>query len=85
MFCVFIIGVGGVVFVIVKKCVCLFVYFDEIYLVSCMVFKCEVLQKEVGEDCVKGVFVFDVDNVKEVEVFINDVKFDFVINLVLFY
>mgnify|MGYP001318169591 FL=1 len=82
---VLIIGAGGVASVTVKKCARLPAHFDEIYLASRTVSKCEALQKEVGEDRVKGVFALDADNAKEVEALINDVKPDLVINLALPY
>jgi Saccharopine dehydrogenase and related proteins len=60
-------------------------HFDEIYLASRTVSKCEALQQEVGADRVKGVFAVDADNAKEVEALINEVKPDLVINLALPY
>lgn len=82
---VLIIGAGGVASVTVKKCARLPAHFDEIFLASRTVSKCEALQKEVGEDRVKGVFALDADNAKEVEALINEVKPDLVINLALPY
>ena len=51
---VLIIGAGGVAAVTVKKCARLPEYFDEIYLASRTVAKCEALQQEVGIDLVEG-------------------------------
>ena len=82
---VLIIGAGGVASVTVKKCARLPQHFDEIYLASRTVSKCEALQQEVGADRVKGVFAVDADNAKEVEALINEVKPDLVINLALPY
>ena len=59
--------------------------FDEIYLASRTVSKCEALQKEVGVDRVKGVFAVDADHASEVVAVINQVKPDLVVNLALPY
>ncbi|HAU92345.1 MAG TPA: saccharopine dehydrogenase, partial [Alteromonas sp.] len=67
---VLIIGAGGVAAVTVKKCARLPEYFDEIYLASRTVSKCEALQQEVGIDRVKGVFAVDADDAKAVEALI---------------
>ena len=80
-----IIGAGGVAAVTVKKCARLPEYFDEIYLASRTVSKCEALQKEVGADRVKAVYAVDADNAAEVEKLINEVKPDLLINLALPY
>ena len=82
---VLIIGAGGVAAVTVKKCARLPEYFDEIYLASRTVSKCEALQNEIGADRIKGVFAVDADNAAEVEKLINEVKPDLVVNLALPY
>ena len=82
---VLIIGAGGVATVTIKKCARLPEYFDEIYLASRTVSKCEALQQEVGADRVKGVFAVDADDAKAVEALINEVKPDLVVNLALPY
>ena len=82
---VLIIGAGGVAAVTVKKCARLPEHFDEIYLASRTVSKCEALQAEVGTDRVKAVFAIDADNAAEVEALINKVKPDLLINLALPY
>ncbi|MFT6898724.1 MAG: saccharopine dehydrogenase (NAD+, L-lysine-forming), partial [Paraglaciecola sp.] len=82
---VLIIGAGGVAAVTIKKCARLPGLFDEIYLASRTVSKCEALQQEVGVDRVKGVFAVDADHANEVVNVINQVKPDLVINLALPY
>jgi saccharopine dehydrogenase (NAD+, L-lysine-forming) len=82
---VLIIGAGGVAAVTIKKCARLPELFDEIYLASRTVSKCEALQKEVGVDRVKGVFAVDADHASEVVAVINQVKPDLVVNLALPY
>ena len=82
---VLIIGAGGVSSVTVKKCARLPEMFDEIYLASRTISKCEALQKEVGADRLKGVFAVDADNADAVIDLINKVKPDLVVNLALPY
>ncbi|MFT6954849.1 MAG: saccharopine dehydrogenase (NAD+, L-lysine-forming), partial [Glaciecola sp.] len=82
---VLIIGAGGVSSVTVKKCARLPEMFDEIYLASRTLSKCEALQKEVGADRLKGVFTVDADNADAVIELINKVKPDLVVNLALPY
>ena len=59
---ILIIGAGGVSSVTVKKCARLPEHFDEIYLASRTLSKCEALQQECGADRVKGVFAVDADD-----------------------
>ena len=82
---VLIIGAGGVAGVTIKKCARLPEHFDEIYLASRTVSKCAALQKEVGEDKVKGVFAVDADHASEVVKVIQQVNPDLVVNLALPY
>ena len=82
---VLIIGAGGVSSVTVKKCARLPEIFDEIYLASRTLSKCEALQAEVGADRLKAVFAVDADNADAVAELINQVKPDLVVNLALPY
>jgi saccharopine dehydrogenase (NAD+, L-lysine-forming) len=82
---VLIIGAGGVSSVTVKKCARLPEMFDEIYLASRTLSKCEALQNEVGADRLKGLFTVDADNADAVAELINKVKPDLVVNLALPY
>ncbi|AWL13095.1 Saccharopine dehydrogenase (NAD(+), L-lysine-forming) [Saliniradius amylolyticus] len=82
---VLIIGAGGVSTVTVKKCARLPQHFDEIYLASRTLSKCEALQQEVGADRVKGVFAVDADDSQQVVELINKVQPKLVINLALPY
>ncbi len=82
---VLIIGTGGVGRVTAVKCARLPEHFDEIYLASRTVSKCEALQQELGADRIKGTFAVDADDAKQVEALINQVKPDLVVNLALPY
>ncbi|MBE1301517.1 MAG: saccharopine dehydrogenase family protein [Alteromonadaceae bacterium] len=82
---VLIIGAGGVSTVTVKKCARLPENFDEIYLASRTLSKCEALQKEVGAERVKAVFAVDADDKDQVVELINKVQPDIVVNLALPY
>lgn len=82
---VLIIGAGGVSTVTVKKCARLPEHFDEIYLASRTLSKCEALQKEVGAERVKAVFAVDADDKNQVVELINKVQPDIVVNLALPY
>lgn len=82
---VLIIGAGGVSTVTVKKCARLPEHFDEIYLASRTLSKCEALQNEVGADRVKAVYAVDADDKDQVVDLINKVKPDIVVNLALPY
>ncbi|GGD51284.1 saccharopine dehydrogenase family protein [Lacimicrobium alkaliphilum] len=82
---VLIIGAGGVSSVTVKKCARLPQIFDEIYLASRTLSKCEALQQEVGADRLKGVFAVDADDAGQVIELIKRVEPDLVINLALPY
>ncbi|MEQ3652771.1 MAG: saccharopine dehydrogenase NADP-binding domain-containing protein, partial [Glaciecola sp.] len=82
---VLIIGAGGVSSVTVKKCARLPEMFDEIYLASRTLSKCEALQAEVGADRLKAVFAVDADDADAVAELINQVKPDLVVNLALPY
>lgn len=71
---VFIIGAGGVGWVVIYKCVQYLEVFFEIMFVSCIKFKCDVIvvdvQKVIGYIKMQIVQV-DVDNVLEFVVLIN--------------
>lgn len=82
---VLIIGTGGVGRVTAVKCARLPEYFDEIYLASRTVSKCEALQQELGSERIKQVFAVDADDAQQVEDLINQVKPDLVVNLALPY
>lgn len=82
---VLIIGAGGVAGVTVKKCARLPALFDEIYLASRTLSKCEALQHECGIDRVKGVYQVDADDADDVVKLIEQVKPDLVVNLALPY
>lgn len=82
---VLIIGAGGVSAVTVKKCARLPEHFDEIYLASRTVSKCEALQQECGAERVKAVFAVDADDKDQVVALINKVAPDIVVNLALPY
>ena len=82
---VLIIGAGGVSTVTVKKCARLPEHFDEIYLASRTISKCEALQAEVGADRVKAVFAVDADDAAQVADLIRNVQPKLVINLALPY
>lgn len=82
---VLIIGAGGVAAVTIKKCARLPEFFDEIYLASRTLSKCEALQQECGADRVKGVFAVDADDANAVAALIRQVKPQLVLNLALPY
>jgi saccharopine dehydrogenase (NAD+, L-lysine-forming) len=82
---VLIIGTGGVGRVTAVKCARLPQYFDEIYLASRTVSKCQALQDELGSDRIKDVFTVDADDSAQVVILLNKVKPDLVINLALPY
>jgi saccharopine dehydrogenase (NAD+, L-lysine-forming) len=82
---VLIIGTGGVGRVTAVKCARLPQHFDEIYLASRTVSKCQALQDELGSDRIKAVFAVDADDSTQVVELLNQVKPDLVINLALPY
>ncbi|MEO0369535.1 MAG: saccharopine dehydrogenase family protein [Pseudomonadota bacterium] len=82
---VLIIGTGGVGRVTAVKCARLPQHFDEIYLASRTVSKCQALQDELGSDRIKAVFAVDADDSAKVVDLLNQIKPDLVINLALPY
>ncbi|MCY7294493.1 saccharopine dehydrogenase family protein [Alteromonas sp. a30] len=82
---VLIIGAGGVSTVTVKKCARSPELFDEIYLASRTLSKCEALQEACGKDRIKGVFAVDADDATQVAELIRKVEPKLVINLALPY
>ncbi len=82
---VLIIGAGGVAGVTVKKCARLPEHFNEIYLASRTVSKCEALQAECGIERVKGAYAVDADDATQVADLIRKVQPDLVVNLALPY
>jgi saccharopine dehydrogenase (NAD+, L-lysine-forming) len=82
---VLIIGTGGVGRVTAVKCARLPQHFNEIYLASRTVSKCQALQDELGSERIKDVFTVDADDSAQVVELLNKVKPDLVINLALPY